>query len=124
MAGSIGAIVTPGLIANFDYNSDGMLSRTEVLGDTDFGNLVSELEKQRKRLPRHILEPLWRWKRETLGKASRDRPGEGATEGLRKKSTPTESERRLEIPVADPTERERLAEFCADVPQSALCRDL
>jgi len=24
----------------------------------------------------------------------------------------------------DPTERERLAEFCADVPQSALCRDL
>ena len=150
VAGSIGAIVTPGLIANFDYNSDGMLSRTEVLEDTDFANLVSEVEEQRKRLPRHILEALWRWKRNTLRTTSQDRKGGGATEHHGKKSIPTESERLTEfcaevpqsalcrylkegeVPTeqrlgkdpAPPTERERLAEFCADVPQSALCRDL
>ena len=110
VAGSIGAIVTPGLIANFDYNSDGMLSRAEVLGDTDFANLVSELEEQRKRLPSGLLEALWRWKRETLGKAGRGTQGGGPTERHGEKSTRTE--------------REMLAEFCAEVPQSALCRDL
>ena len=76
VAGSIGAIVTAGLLANFDYNSDAVLSRTELLGDTDFAILVSELEKQRKRLPHGVLEALWKWKRETLGTGSRDRQGE------------------------------------------------
>ena len=110
VAGSIGAIVTPGLIANFDYNSDGMLSRTEVLGDMDLANLVSELEEQRKRLPQGILETLRRLKRETLGTTSRDKQGGGATQRRGKKGTRTP--------------RERLAEFCAEVPQSVLCRDL
>ena len=148
VAGSIGAIVTPGLIANFDYNGDGMLSRTEVLGDTDFANLVSELEEQRKRLPRGGLEALWRWKRETLGTRSRDRQRGDAAERRGEKDTSTELERLAEfcaevpqsalcldlgkgqVPTGrrgaeeSPTERERLAEFCAEVPQSVLCRDL
>ena len=110
VAGSLGAIVTPGLVANFDYNSDGILSRTEVHGDTDFANLVSELEEQRKRLPHGVLEALRRLKRETLGTTSRDKQGGGATQRRGKKGTRTP--------------RERLAEFCAEVPQSVLCRDL
>ena len=108
VASSVGAIATPALIANFDYNSDGMLSRTEILGDTDFANLVSEVQKQRRRLPNRIMEAFWRLRGGLFGTTARERDGQVATE------------RRGEEEAQ--TDRTKLAEFCAEVPQSALCR--
>ena len=148
VAGSVGAIVTPALIANFDYNSDGMLSRTEILGDSDFANLVCEVEKQRRRLPDRLVEALLDWRGEVFGTTARERGGRPAKERRGGEGKRTEQEMLAEFCAVVPqsklcrgdtkgqmtterreqkerlTEREKLAEFCAEVPQSALCRDL
>ena len=54
--GLIGAMVTPALIANLDYDSSGTLSQDEILGDTDFISLMSEVKEQQKSLPNRLLE--------------------------------------------------------------------
>lgn len=110
-----GTMGTPALIANFDYNSDGLLSRVEVLRDSDFARWVSEIEKQRSRLS---------------GPAFSERElSERITEALlrlqRDIGTPSQrqvtKEHRGDMETL--TDREKLAAFCAEVPQSALCGD-
>ncbi len=148
VASSVGAIATPALIANFDYNSDGMLSRTEILGDTDFANLVSEVQKQRRRLPNRIMEAFWRLRGGLFGTTARERDGQVATERRGEEEAQTDRTKLAEFCAEVPqsalcrgaregqmrterrgeedarTDRTKLAEFCAEVPQSALCRDL
>lgn len=109
VAGSVGAILTPALIANFDYDSDGRLSRTEILGDADFANTIAAAGRQQKRFSNQIDEALQRLKRVLPGTKPRKEQGRVATKP-RGKEKPQ-------------TEREILAEFCAEVPQSALCRE-
>ncbi len=147
VAGSVGAFVTAPLIANFDYDSDGMLSRTEILGDSDFANLVSEVERQRKRFPERLVEAFERWRREMFG-TDAQRSGRPATERRERHGKPTERDLLAEFCAVVPqsalcrddktgqetrkrreqepatAERQKLAEFCAEVPQSVLCRDL
>ena len=53
-----GAVLTPALIANLDYNDDGQLSRGEVFYDSNLSTLIAAGNEQREQLPIQVLEAL------------------------------------------------------------------
>ena len=57
-AGIAGAVLTPALIANLDYNNDGRLSRGEVFHDSDLSTLIAAGNEQRDQLPIQVLKAL------------------------------------------------------------------
>ena len=52
----LGPLITPLVIANLDYDDNGLLSRGEVLQDTGWENVVAAFASERDRLPARALE--------------------------------------------------------------------
>ena len=57
-AGVAGAVLTPALIANLDYNDDGQLSRRELFHDSNLSTLIGAGNEQREQLPIQVLKAL------------------------------------------------------------------
>ncbi|MYB13948.1 MAG: hypothetical protein F4X42_11935 [Rhodospirillaceae bacterium] len=53
-SGAFGAVLTPMLIANLDYNNDGLLSRNEVFQDTEWEALIISMRLEDGKLPKNL----------------------------------------------------------------------
>ena len=65
-AGAIGAILTPILLANFDYDSNGLLSRDELFHDTEINNFLSSFQSKPRQIPDEM-EKVYRRLAQALG---------------------------------------------------------
>ena len=54
--GAIGAILTPVLLANFDYDNNGLLSRDELFHDTEIDNFLPSLQSKSRQIPQEMKE--------------------------------------------------------------------
>ena len=57
-SGAFGAILTPILIANADYDNDGLLSRSEIFQDTEWKTLIASMQREDGKLPKNLEQSL------------------------------------------------------------------